>query len=256
VDADGKPADTVEIQVVVPSRWMTWDPELTDATGCPEPYNAPTVLLPLANRATRRITARTRPRGRRLGSGVHAVIGFGSLFRGEQSPGELTHVGAVPASLVRRMTEGSVVLRRLVVDEHGRLLDGELTIVLAPGSPLDEQVEDLLLSTPYRVAPLDYGSTVYRLPAELDRHVVLRDRTCTVPGCGQPATRCDGEHAVPYPQGPTSETNCGAMCRWHHRLKTHADWDIQRLPDGSVLWTSPGGFTRRRPHFDYRRFLG
>ena len=250
------PGGQVEIQVVVPARWMRWDGELTDPCGCPEPFNAPPVVLPTANRRARRAAGRTRPRGRRLTSPVHAVIGFGALFRADQIPGELPGLGPVPASVIRRMAEGPVVLRRLVVDDRGRLLDAELTTVLEPGTPLDETLEDLLLSTPYRLAPLDYGSTVYRFPAELDRHVVLRDRTCTIPGCGQPATRCDGEHAIPYPQGPTSETNCGAMCRWHHRLKTRGGWHIHRLPDESVLWTSPGGFTRRRPHYDYRRFLG
>jgi hypothetical protein len=151
------------------------------------------------------------------------------------------------------MAQGRVLLRRLVVDDRGRLIDAELTITLPAGSPLTPAVDELL-TAPYRAHPLDYGSAVYRLPADLDRHVILRDRTCTAPGCGQPALRCDGEHAIPWPRGNTSEDNCGAMCRWHHRLKTHAGWRVERLADGSVLWTSPEGLSRRRRPFDYTRY--
>jgi hypothetical protein len=184
-----------------------------------------------------------------------AVIGLDSLLGHAGVPGEISTFGAVPATVVRRMAQGRVILRRLVVDDHGRLVDAELTLTLPAGSAMDPMLVDTLLTAPYRVHPLDYGSTVYRLPADLDRHVVLRDRTCTVPGCGQPALRCDGEHAIPWPDGATSEGNCGAMCRWHHRLKTHCGWTVERLADGSVLWTSPEGLSRRRRPFDYTRYI-
>jgi hypothetical protein len=193
-------------------------------------------------------------RGRRLSSTLWAVIGLDSLLGQADVPGEISTFGAVPATVVRRMTQGRVTLRRLVVDDAGRLVDAEHTVTLSAGSSLDAAVHELL-TAPYREHPLDYGTTVYRLPADLDRHVVLRDRTCTVPGCGQPAMRCDGEHALPWPQGSTSEANCGAMCRWHHRLKTHAGWTVDRLTDGSVLWTSPEGLSRRRRAFDYTRYI-
>jgi hypothetical protein len=207
--------------------------------------------VPLAPRRTRRALSR---RGRRLNSTLWAVIGLDSLLGNANVPGEISTFGAVPATVVRRMAQGRVLLRRLVIDDRGRLLDAELTVTLPAGTPLASAVDELV-TAPYRVHPLDYGSTVYRLPADLDRHVVLRDRTCTVPGCGQPALRCDGEHAIPWPNGATSEDNCGAMCRWHHRLKTHAGWTVERLADGSVMWSSPEGLSRRRRSFDYNRYI-
>jgi hypothetical protein len=178
-----------------------------------------------------------------------------SLFGQTQVPGEIHTFGAVPAAVVRRMAHGRVILRRLVIDSSGRLLDAELTVAVTPATPPGADLRELMLAATYRQTPLDYGSTVYRLPADLDRHVVLRDRTCTVPGCGRSAADCDAEHAVAWPLGSTSESNCGAMCRWHHRLKTHGSWMVDRLADGSVLWTSPEGHTRRRPAFDYTRYL-
>jgi hypothetical protein len=243
---DGLPGDEVEIHVVVQAAQLRAE---TGATAAADPE---AVVVPMAPRRARRALAR---RGRRLNSTLWAVIGLDSLLGRADVPGEISTFGAVPATVVRRMAQGRVILRRLVVDDHGRLVDAELTVTLPAGSAMDPALVETLLTAPYRVRPLDYGSTVYRLPADLDRHVVLRDRTCTVPGCAQPALRCDGEHAIPWPAGATSEDNCGAMCRWHHRLKTHRGWTVGRLADGSVMWTSPEGLSRRRRPFDYTRYI-
>ncbi len=52
---------------------------------------------------------------------------------------------------------------------------------------------------------------------------------------------CDLDHVIPHPSGPTEHTNLAALCRYHHRLKTHTPWSVQML-DGAVLrWTSPRG---------------
>ncbi len=250
VTPSGNPADAVEIHVVVPVSQLRARPD----TAAEEPA---AFVLPFGNRAARRAGSRqsAAQRGRRLGSSIWAVIGLDSLFEQADVPAEIHTFGAVPAAVVRRMAQGRVLLRRLVIDDAGRLLDAELTLPLTAGSALDPDLRELMLTAPYRQHPLDYGASVYRLPADLDRHVVLRDRTCTVPGCGRPALRCDGEHAIPWPRGSTSAANCGAMCRWHHRLKTHAGWTIRRRPDDTVLWTSPEGLTRRRRPFDYTRYI-
>src|SRR3954451_18093183 len=43
----------------------------------------------------------------------------------------------------------------------------------------------------------------YRPSAGLARFIGCRDLTCRWPGCDQPAQRCDIDHTVPYPHGPT-----------------------------------------------------
>ncbi len=56
------------------------------------------------------------------------------------------------------------------------------------------------------------------------------------------------DHIKPYidsaeggPPGQTSSENIAKLCRFHHRVKTHSDWDYRREPDGTLTWTSPLG---------------
>ena len=51
---------------------------------------------------------------------------------------------------------------------------------------------------------LDYGSVIYRPPAELADYVMARDRRCRFPGCNTRATVCDIDHNIPAPRGDTS----------------------------------------------------
>jgi hypothetical protein len=84
----------------------------------------------------------------------------------------------------------------------------------------------------------------YRPGPMLARYVKARDRHCRFPGCRRPAAHCDLDHITPYPAGPTSAANLQCLCRYHHRLKTHAGWTVR--PSGMALqWTSPRGRTYR-----------
>jgi len=81
----------------------------------------------------------------------------------------------------------------------------------------------------------------YAPSAGLARFVRCRDMTCRFPGCDEPADRCDIDHTVPYPVGPTCASNLKCLCRKHHLLKTFCDWLDRQLSDGTVVWTSPSG---------------
>ncbi len=87
----------------------------------------------------------------------------------------------------------------------------------------------------------------YRPSAELVREVVARDRTCRFHGCSVAAERCDIDHIAPFdPDRPahlqTVASNLQALCRHHHRLKTHGGWYASRDPvSGATLWRSPTG---------------
>jgi hypothetical protein len=82
----------------------------------------------------------------------------------------------------------------------------------------------------------------YQHPPSLETAVRLRDGTCRAPGCLRPASRCDCDHAVPYPAGETSLANSCSLCRRHHRLKTHAPgWRMTMAETGEVAWTTPTG---------------
>jgi hypothetical protein len=83
--------------------------------------------------------------------------------------------------------------------------------------------------------------TTYSPPPLLRAAVQARDRTCRFPGCRRNAERCDLDHVLPYPRGDTSDANLACLCRYHHRLKTHARWRVRRGNHGALIWTSPHG---------------
>ncbi|ADT97155.1 HNH endonuclease signature motif containing protein [Mycolicibacterium gilvum] len=114
-----------------------------------------------------------------------------------------------------------------------------------------------LLPGPLLAATLAQTATIRRLvhpgdsPAEpryvpsakLADFVRCRDMTCRFPGCEVAAYSCDLDHTIAYPVGPTQASNLACLCRKHHLLKTFWGWRDVQYPDGTVLWTSPGGQT-------------
>ena len=129
-------------------------------------------------------------------------------------------------------------------------------------------VADLLVTGTWRCAAVDdrhhtllgLGATTftptYRPSRPAQRHLALRDRTCTFPGCHQPARRCDLDHSTPHPQGPTCECNLITLCRHHHRLKHHGGFRVRAAtpgdassdtPAGTLLWATPAGRHYPRP---------
>ena len=65
---------------------------------------------------------------------------------------------------------------------------------------------------------------------------------CRFPFCETAASRCDLDHVTPFDQGgPTSATNLQALCRHHHRAKTHGGFRVRMTPDGVCTWLSPSG---------------
>ncbi len=81
----------------------------------------------------------------------------------------------------------------------------------------------------------------YTPSVALVHYVKARDRRCRFPGCRRPATHCDLDHITPWPTGLTADHNLQALCRYHHRLKTHTDWTVTIDPDATTHWTSPRG---------------
>lgn len=98
-----------------------------------------------------------------------------------------------------------------------------------------------LLTDPASGTVLDVGTTRYRPPAALAALVRARDGTCRWFGCRRPAERCDLDHTEPHPREPTADRNLEALCRAHHRLKTHTAWSVAQHDGGMLTWTSPTG---------------
>jgi hypothetical protein len=136
-------------------------------------------------------------------------------------------------------------------DDNPAFMDGHGVISAA-------HLRDLLARDDVRVRPLNpqsgeeaetslpthLPSDPYRPSTALDTFVRARDGYCCVPGCDQPAWKCDIDHVREYDHddpsagGQTSPDELGAKCRLHHNLKTFADgWidDQYRDSDGRLV---------------------
>ncbi len=80
-------------------------------------------------------------------------------------------------------------------------------------------------------------------PGIMLRHLAqIRYATCTGPACRRPAAQSEFEHNTPYEAGGrTCLCNADPKCRHDHRVKQHPRWQVDRLPDGTVRWTTPAG---------------
>lgn len=141
---------------------------------------------------------------------INVTVDLPTLMGLAENPGQLAGYGAIPASLARTLAaEGK--WRRFITD-------------------------------PTTGALLDFGRESYEPPQALVDFLLARDRTCRFPGCRAPARSGDLDHAQSWESGgETSVQNLGALCRRHHRLKTHGGWQLKSETDGSCLWTSPHG---------------
>ncbi|HET6560556.1 MAG TPA: DUF222 domain-containing protein [Marmoricola sp.] len=140
-----------------------------------------------------------------------------------------------------------------VVGEHGT---GHVARVPGLGARALETVEqwlaDLTPGATVTVTPVvDLAEQIsvngYEAPDRLRAQVDEREDSCRFPWCGRQG-RFDLDHIEPYVPmdegglpGQTSTANLGKLCRFHHRVKTHSDWDYRREPDGTLTWTSPLG---------------
>ncbi|CAB4996923.1 unannotated protein [freshwater metagenome] len=141
---------------------------------------------------------------------INVTVDLPTLLGLAENPGELAGYGAIPASLARELAADGK-WRRFITD-------------------------------PYSGALLDYGRESYQPPQELVDFLIARDRTCRFPGCRRAAWASDLDHAESWDEGgATSAENLGALCRRHHRMKTHGGWKLESFSDGSCEWTSPVG---------------
>ncbi len=86
------------------------------------------------------------------------------------------------------------------------------------------------------------GTDRYRPGAHLAHLTQVRMRTCTAPGCGAAADRCDLDHVVPHDKGGrTCTCNLQTACRRDHQLKQHPGWRVDMPQPGHLTWHLPHG---------------
>ena len=118
-----------------------------------------------------------------------------------------------------------------VTAEHAR------QIMLNPESTWGRLLVDASTGSALRLE-----TEAYRPTAEIRAFVEAVDGTCRGPGCTVPAARCDLDHDIPWPHGPTVPTNLTSKHRQHHNLRTHGHWRAERDPDDhAVHWRTAAG---------------
>jgi hypothetical protein len=144
---------------------------------------------------------------------IHVLAEQATLDGTSDNPGYLPGFGILPAESVRELA-GTATLKPVTV--------------------------------PAAAAP-DPG---YRPSTATREFLRWRHLTCCWPGCDRPADKCDIDHTVPYPYGPTHPSNNKPYCRIHHLIKTFIlGWTDQQLPDGTIILTAPTGHTyTTEPH--------
>jgi hypothetical protein len=83
---------------------------------------------------------------------------------------------------------------------------------------------------------LDLGRT-RRLfaPAQL-KVLWLRDKGCTIPGCGVPPAWCDAHHVIHWADGgPSDVGNAALLCGRHHTIVHQRGWTATVTGSG-VSW--------------------
>ena len=75
--------------------------------------------------------------------------------------------------------------------------------------------------------------------AALEAALMVRDRTCAVPGCGKRLGLDRDHRCVDFgDDGPTELDNLVRLCPQHHHLKTHGGWRLEGKP-GAWKWVAP-----------------
>jgi Domain of unknown function (DUF222) len=143
---------------------------------------------------------------------------------------------------------GHIVIH--VLAEQGTVTGESDRPALLPGygTVNGDQVQEMVPHADIRPVPDadDLGTEPgYHPSRKLTDFVRCRDFTCRWPGCNVPIGRCDIEHTVPWPYGPTHPSNTKLYCRIHHLIKTFhcgpQGWRDRQHPDGTITITAPNG---------------
>jgi hypothetical protein len=165
-------------------------------------------LAAIASQYLSSVIDEVQPQGRPLT--VNVTIDLPTLMGLADNPGELAGYGAIPAAVAREIAADARWKRFITEPVTGNLLD--------------------------------FGRESYEPPQALRDFLIARDRTCRFPGCRRSAALSDLDHAQSWESGgSTSPENLGALCRRHHKLKTHYGWQVESFSDGSCRWRSPAG---------------
>jgi hypothetical protein len=133
------------------------------------------------------------------------------------------------------------------IDRDGRARGGQAALVREAARRVKEALAELssrwcVTTTDSNGTTIRHGVPSYRVPAGMRRELQNRDETCLFPGCRRRAAQCDVDHTIAHHKGgPTCPCNLATLCRRHHRLKQHPEWQTIQVWHGVLLWIAPAG---------------
>jgi hypothetical protein len=165
-----------------------------------------------------------RPRKQRLGDAMSDVVDAAS--KAEKVP-----------------TSGGEKPRLVVYLTHSVLTDAVGTATLESGTPVcpsaarrlacDADIIPMVLNGDS--VPLDLGRTHRLVSRDQRTALIARDKGCAYPTCSAPASWCDAHHIRHWLHGgPTDLHNLVLLCRKHHRILHHSDWDVTVNPSSGL----------------------
>jgi hypothetical protein len=170
----------------------------------------------------------TRRPGQRLHDGLHDA--GQRLLR----TGELPDTAGIPTTLILiANVEDATNGTGYATTTRGDLIPIKKAIDLAG----DGQLLSVLFDAHGGIH--DYGQTRRLVPPAMRMALIARDRGCTFPGCDRPAAWCEAHHLIAFADGgPTSLTNTGLLCGYHHREHPRQGWQGIMI-DGVPHWIPP-----------------
>lgn len=193
-------------------------------------------------------------RGREIGLVLHTDTLFGDGPAADD-PGELRGLGA-PAPIDPHTAAESA--RTQIRDGAGTcvlLTDdaGALQRLVRLGKAPEHGWTRHSLAVAVRQALPDLpplATDSYQPTVAITEHVRARNPHCTSYDCPRVARRCDLDHDMPWPRGPTDVANLGPRCGRHHETKTRQLVATKLSPDGMLTTTMLTGLivtTRAEP---------
>ena len=173
---------------------------------------------------------------------VHVIAHEDSLA--DDTPAQLD--GKEPARPSDKPLREMTIKEALAPDPAPHIIAATPPAVILGGGLIPAPVLAAKIAKAAKIVPIRHPGQAppeprYIPSAALATFVRCRDMTCRFPGCDQPAHRCDIDHTIAYPAGPTQASNLKCLCRKHHLLKTFWGWHECQHPDGTVTWRSPDG---------------
>jgi hypothetical protein len=214
-----------------------------------QPRSSPTVSVGAAGLRANHVEAAStdcrmsRPVRASITVPVETALGLSN------EPGWLDGYGWISAPTSRQLLVDAELRRVCTRRGTGELVDVADRDVRPPPEP--GGVREALLAMV--LEPVDSSEVASRVEDQHDpspplrEYVALRDRFCDGPnGTRTAAHRCELDHDIPHPHGPTAAWNLRARAQRTHQLK-HYGWTPLQTAT-STIWFSPAGQVIEVPH--------